>query len=85
MLKSHKSHLTCSYCSKIFKDPIQLPCDDLICREHLSERDVVKQNRIICKKCNEEFCVKGNEFKSNETFTKLIESQSYLNEEQKWS
>ena len=45
MLKSQKSQLTCSYCSRIFKDPILLPCDDSICREHLSERDVVKQNK----------------------------------------
>ena len=82
MLKS-KTNWTCSYCSKIYKDPIQLPCDDFICREHLSERDVVKQNKIICKKCNEEFGVKGNEFKSNETFTQLIESQSYLSQEGK--
>jgi hypothetical protein len=45
MLKSQKSQLTSSYCSKIFKDPIMLPCDDSICREHLSDRDVVKQNK----------------------------------------
>jgi len=38
-----KSQLTCSYCWKIYKDPILFTCDDSICREHLSERDVVKQ------------------------------------------
>ncbi len=80
MLKSQKSQLTCSYCSKIFKDPILLPCEDLICREHLSDRDIVKQNKIKCKKCNEEFQVKNNEFKSNEGMSKLIDSHSYLNE-----
>jgi hypothetical protein len=78
-----KSQLTCSYCSRIFKDPIELPCEDNICRQHLSERDVVKENRIKCKKCNEDFQVKGNDFKSIQAFTKLIESQSYLNEEEK--
>ena len=60
-----KSQLTCSYCSKIFNDPIDLPCDESICREHLSERDVRKVNKIKCKKCNEEYQVKDNEFKSN--------------------
>jgi hypothetical protein len=50
-----KSQLTCSYCSKIYKHPIQLPCDDSICGEHLSERDVVKENKIKCKECNGEF------------------------------
>jgi hypothetical protein len=80
MLKSLKSQFTCSFCSKIFKDPILLPCEDLICREHLSDRDIVKQNKIKCKKCNEEFQVKNNEFKSNEAISKLIDSHSYLNE-----
>jgi hypothetical protein len=82
MLKSQKSQLTCSYCSRIFKNPIILPCDDSICRQHLSERDVVKQNRIKCNKCNEVFQVRNNHFESNEDLKKLIESQSYLNEEE---
>jgi hypothetical protein len=80
MLKSVKSQFTCSYCSKIFKDPILLPCEDLICREHLSDRDILKQNKIKCKACNEDFGVKNKEFKSNEAISKLIESHSYLNE-----
>ena len=75
-----KSQLTCSFCSKIFKDPILLQCDDSICRQHLKERDVVKVNKIKCKKCNEEFEVKSNEFKPNDAISKLIESKLYLNE-----
>ncbi len=73
-----KSQLTCSYCSKIYKDPILLPCDDSICREHFSERNVNKENEIKCNECNKEFAVKENEFKSSNVLTKLIESQSYL-------
>jgi hypothetical protein len=73
MLKS-KSQLTCSYCSKIFKNPIVLPCGDSICGEHLDERGVVKANKIKCKKCNDEFGVKDNDFKSNNELKKLIES-----------
>jgi hypothetical protein len=75
-----KSQLLCSYCSRIFKDPILLPCGDSICRQHLNERDVIKQNKIKCKECNAEFEVKNNQFKSNETLSQLIESHSYLNE-----
>jgi hypothetical protein len=59
-----------------------LPCGDSICREHLSERDVVKANRIKCKKCNEDFQVKSNEFKSNNELNKLLESHSYLSEDE---
>ena len=82
MLKSQKSQLTCSYCSKIYKDPILLPCGDSICRQHLSERDVVKANRIKCKKCNEEYQVKDNQFKSNNQLKNSIESHSYLSSEE---
>jgi hypothetical protein len=82
MLKSQKSQLTCSYCSRIFKDPIDLPCGDSICLEHLLERDVRKQNKIKCKKCKKEFQVNPNEFKSNEALKKLVESQSHLSEDE---
>jgi hypothetical protein len=82
MLKLQKSHLTCSYCSKIFKDPIELLCNHSICREHLKEKDVVKHNRIKCNKCSEEFGVRDNQFKSNNELNKLIESHSYLNKEE---
>jgi hypothetical protein len=82
MLKSQKSQLTCSYCSRIVKGPIALPCDETICREHLNERDVVRENKIKCKKCNDEFQVKGHEFKSNIELMKLLESHSYLSSEE---
>ncbi len=56
--------IICLNCSKIFKNSILLPCDDTICREHLTDKEVVKQNKIKCKKCNEEFRIKNNTFKS---------------------
>ena len=77
-----KSHLICSYCSKIVKEPIELPCEDSICREHLSERNVVKENKIKCNKCKQEFGVRDNQFNSNKTLMKLVESQCYLSEEE---
>jgi hypothetical protein len=82
MLKSHKSQLTCSNCSRIFKDPVLLPCGDSICSKHLKERDVVKTNRIKCNRCTEEFGVKNNKFKSNEALTQLRESQSHLSDQE---
>jgi hypothetical protein len=56
-----------------------LPCEYTQCREHLSERVILKQNRIKCKKCNQEFGVNYNDYKSNEDLKKLVASQSYLN------
>ncbi len=77
-----KSQLTCSYCAKIFKDPILLPCGDSICCQHLCKRDVVKANKIKCKKCNEEFQTKDNHFKSNEEFTDYIECAYHFSDKE---
>jgi hypothetical protein len=82
MFKSKKPQLTCSYCSRIFRDPIILPCEDSICRQHLKEREIVKANKIKCKKCNGEFQIKDKQFESNEDLKKLVESQCYLSEEE---
>jgi len=77
-----KSQLTCSYCSKIFKDPIDLPCGDSVCSEHLSDRNVVKEKRIKCKDCNQEFEVTFDAFRSNKRIKNLLGSQSYLSGEE---
>ena len=82
MLKSKRSQVACSYCSKIYKDPIVLQCGDSICLEHLSDKDVLKVNRIKCKKCNKEFGVKNNEFKSNNELKHSIESHSHFSDEE---
>jgi DNA-binding ferritin-like protein len=78
-----KTQLTCSYCSRIVKNPILLPCDDSICGEHLSETNVVKENKIRCKECNKEFEVTCDEFRTIKSLNKLIESQSYLSGEER--
>jgi hypothetical protein len=74
-----KSDCTCSFCSQILKDPIQLPCDDSICREHLRDR-----NKIKCNECQKEHQV-GNikKFKSCKGYKNLIDNQSYLTQEEK--
>ena len=59
-----KSTLTCSFCSKIFKDPIELPCSHNLCKGHLTEKSVAQQNKIKCGECKQDFKVRDNEFKS---------------------
>jgi hypothetical protein len=73
---------TCSFCSKIFKNPVELPCKHNVCKEHLLEKDVQKQNKIKCVECKQEFPVKDNEFKSVEVFKKLLDDQLYLSDEE---
>ena len=57
-----KTSLTCSYCSKIFKDPIELPCKHNLCKGHLIEKSVIKQNRIKY--------INDTEFKTRRTYSR---------------
>jgi hypothetical protein len=79
-----KFYLTCSQCQKILNKPILLPCGDTICKEHLHEKKVLKENLITCKICKQEFHdVKSNEFKSNNLVAKQIEDEIFLSENEK--
>ena len=55
---SLKSKFSCLYCAKIFKDPVILPCNRNICEHYLKDAKVVKENKIVCPKCNKSFEVK---------------------------
>jgi hypothetical protein len=79
---SLKVDLTCSYCSKILKDLVELPCQDLICKEHLKEKEVIQKNKIKCRECKKEFQIKSNEFKSIKVIQKQIDNQIYLSDEE---
>jgi hypothetical protein len=73
-----KATLTCSYCSKIFKDPIELPCKHILCKEHLTEKDIVKQNRIKCGECKQGFQVKDNDFNATEMLKDKLDDFLFL-------
>jgi hypothetical protein len=77
-----KTSLTCSYCSKIFKDPIELPCKHNLCKGHLIEKSVIKQNRIKCVKCKQSFKVRDNDFKLNSLVKKLLDDHDFLSDEE---
>jgi hypothetical protein len=77
-----KATLTCTFCSKILKNPIELPCKHNVCEEHLNENKVQKQNKIICGECKQDFHVKGNEFKAIDFVKKCLNEQLYLNDEE---
>jgi hypothetical protein len=77
-----KSSLTCSFCAKIFQDPIELPCSHNLCKQHLVEKDVVKQNRITCLECKQDFEVVDNDFKLNNFLKQLLDDRDYLSDEE---
>jgi hypothetical protein len=48
----------------------------------LTEKDIVKQNRIKCAECKQDFRVKDNEFKSNEIIKKQLDDLLFLSDEE---
>jgi hypothetical protein len=78
-MNRRKSNLTCSYCSKIFKDPIELPCSHKLCRGHLAEKN---ENKIKCGECKQDFEVKANDFKSKNLAKKPKDDHTYLSDEE---
>jgi len=53
-----------------------------LCKEHLTEKSVIKQNRIKCAKCKQEFEVVDNEFKLNNFIKKQLDDHVYLSDEE---
>ena len=80
---SLRLELTCSYCMKIYRKPVILPCNHCLCEEHLKDTDVLKVKTIQCKTCKREFGLYDNEFKPNEIAQNLIEKEMHLTEVEK--
>lgn len=78
-----KTNLTCRYCSKIFKEPVSMPCGHTICKEHLSESNVVQKDLVKCDSCSEEFNLSKTKFNSNYVAQSIIDDEDYLSHEEK--
>jgi WD40 repeat protein len=61
-------------CQKYLKEPITLPCGDMICKEHLDEQ----LERFKCPSCNEECLVPDGGFRINWRMNDLLNKNSHL-------
>ena len=76
---SLKSKVTCFLCSKILNNPIELPCRDTICSNHLQESNCIKENKIKCIKCNKTFSIRdNNNFRFNQMAKLFLEEFKFL-------
>jgi hypothetical protein len=80
---SEKSDFVCSFCKKILKNPINLPCFDIICEHHLKEASVLHDKSIQCATCKVTFNVDTHTFVPNRLLKNLLEKQFYLSDEEK--
>jgi hypothetical protein len=81
---SEKSDFICSFCSKILKNPINLPCFDIICEHHLKETSVLHDKCIKCATCKVTFDLDTHTFVPNRILKNLLEKQFYLSDEEKF-
>jgi hypothetical protein len=78
-----KLEYTCLICSKIYNEPIELPCGDTICAVHLKEAAKNEKNHIKCLNCSKIFPVKGEQFSSNKFIQNVLKNEEYLSDEEK--
>lgn len=85
---SEKSDFVCAFCSRILKNPINLPCGDSLCKHHLNDSSSLKDNSIKCmvKSCKRKFNLdryKLDDFAPNNTVKNLLEKETHLSEKEK--
>jgi WD40 repeat protein len=61
-------------CAKYLKEPITLPCGDIVCREHVDGR----ATSFECPICDNEFIIPEEGFKINIKMSSLINKNSHL-------
>jgi len=81
-----KETFSCVLCKKIQSQPVYLPClCQSVCKEHIEK--MLKSERrecIRCADCNENFEIDANTvLKPNRQMSKLLESLTFLSEEEK--
>jgi hypothetical protein len=80
---SEKSDFVCSFCKKILKNPINLPCFDIICEHHLKEASVLKAKSIKCSTCKVTFNLDTHTFVPNRQLNNLLVKKQFLSDEEK--
>ena len=68
-----------SGCKKYLKEPISLPCGDMVCRKHVSDTST----SFKCPDCEEEFIVSEEGFKMNWKMNETLKTNSHLTGEHK--
>jgi WD40 repeat protein len=73
--------LTCKFtdCNKYFENPIKLPCDNTICKEHIEKY----QDAIFkCIFCNQEHLINDDNIKINQDILNVLNMKLHLNSKQ---
>ncbi len=76
MNEINNSEYICEFagCKKFLKEPITLPCGDMVCIEHVC----VAATQFKCPDCEEEFIVPNKGFRINRKVNVFLNKNSHL-------
>ena len=64
--------IKCAICREILESPVILPCNDTICKKHVSNQT---KDLIRCEKCGVEHQIPANGFHANNALQEIIEAE----------
>ena len=72
----NKSEYICDFsgCKKYFKEPIDLPCGHIVCKQHVNKLETT----FKCPKCDKEAAIPEAGFKINLKINEELKSNSHL-------
>ncbi len=81
MSKNNSSAFICDFdgCNKYFKEPITLPCGDMICKKHMNPLE----KSFKCPICTKKFQIPEEGFIMNRKINDIIINNNHLNGQQK--
>ena len=76
MSKIENSEYICTFsgCKKYFKEPINLPCGHIVCKQHLNKLE----KTFKCPKCDKEAVIPEGGFKINLKMDEALKNESHL-------
>ena len=81
-----KSKITCKLCQKVYKNPINLPCECICCSDHVT--DITKDfnnnnNQMMCPICNKVSYIPKEGFSVHTLTKRIVETNAYLTSDEK--
>ena len=76
---SLKSEMICNICKFFLKNPVSLPCQCLVCDEHVHDNS----GHITCVTCSKVFDVPSDGFPLNKIAESILDKELHLSDEEK--
>ena len=64
--------IKCAHCHETLESPVILPCNDIICKKHVSNET---NDLIRCEKCGVEHLIPSNGFQPVSALQEIIEAE----------